>query len=216
MARARRRVSAMKGRRQPVRKDWVYTEEGYFGSTFSIGVGLAAIPLTYSTNAFRSIPFGPANALPLSATYAGGFTRPEGRRQVVYAVRGEVTWGLPGTWAAGNEMHGCWRLIIGDMNPENGDAILPAAYDLWSSTATIEFQGFRNQRDTLAEGRFHRVFTAGGGTAGMVTQFIKWNAGPRGRALDEDQAVFLLLELGPNSVSMSRCYNYLRTLMRAP
>lgn len=206
----------MKGRRQPVRKDWVFTEEGYLGTTFTLGGGLAAIALTYSSNAIRMIPFGSSGALPLAATYAGGFSQPTGRKNVVYAVRGEITWGLPGTWAVGNEMHACWRLVIADMNPENGDAILPSSYDLWSSTATIEFQTYANQRDTLAEGRMHRIFVAGGGSGGMITTPVRWNAGRMGRALDEDQAVYCLLQIGPNSVSFSRSYNYFKTLMRIP
>jgi len=214
---ARTRRPASRGKKRAfVRKDWVYTEEGYLGTTFTLGAGLAAIPLTFSVNANRMIPFGPANAVPLTAVYAGKWSQPEGRGNVVYAVQGEVTYGVPGTWAAGNEFHICTRLVVADMNPENGDALLPVNYDLWTSTATTEFQTYRNQRDCLWERRIHRIFVAGGGSAGMWNQPVFWSS-KMGRRLDEDQAVFLLMQLGPNSVaSVNRNNNYLRTLMRAP
>lgn len=196
-------------------KDWVYTNDCYRDGVFSQNSGVAtafALPLVYSVNAKRTVQYGARNVLPVTGQYMGGFANPDAQRQVVYAVRGHVVYN-PSAWAVGNEFLWAWRIVIGKMNPDSGSLVIEPGYTLWSS-AVQDIAAYRNSANALAEGRWYRSFgenTSNGSWMSMVS----WSS-RRGRALEDDEGLFLYLEGPIASVNTARNRVYCATLMKRP
>lgn len=195
----------------------MYTEDCYREGVFSQNAGAAtqfAFPLVYSANARQAVVFGSINVAPTAANFQGGYAAPEIRRQVVYAVDGHVSY-YPSTWALGNEFRWGWRIIIAKMEPFLGAAILDTAYSMWVSTnVNNHIAQWRNTSNVLAEGRWYKAF-GDASSAGGFQAFPRWRSS-RGRALANDEGLFLFLEGYSGSPNSARNTVHARTLMRAP
>lgn len=190
----RRRQGGGFRKRKFIRKDWVYTRQGYLGGVFSQSAGIAngiAQPLVFATGAERVAVMGRDDALPTVTETQGGYARPETRPNVVYAVQGHLVMS-PSAWALGNEFLWGWRLMIYNMDSITGGIEIDLDYSMWQNEAVAPIHDMRyyaNSSNVLAEGRIYRSF--GENTSnGSWRADIRWSS-RQGRRLEEDEGLFL-------------------------
>lgn len=175
--------------------DWVVNEDTY-GSQAVITVaagGIAAAPLTYPQT-FRIETIDQGGNLRAGAAF------PEGSRQFVKAVVGQITWNIS-VWAAGSTLDCIFRIVKKPFDAITGAAITDAIY-------ALNDDRFANERFAWQR-VIHDTFTAG--TAFGTTCHVKATVN---QWLEPDEALFLIYE--NLNVSGSIVFvPYLRTLMKA-
>jgi len=196
MARAR---SGGKGRarsRGRMALDWVVNEDTY-GANASISVpanGIGAAPLTFP-KFMQYVNIG----LPAAFTARGGAAWPDGEKQFVKAVMGEIII-IPSSWAIGTVLSGAIRIVKKPMDTATAGMIADPLYGLQA----WEFANERFSWQTVLENRFT--------DAGMYTQKVRVKATVN-QWLEPDESLWVVYE-SFNSLSIV-FLPYLRTLMKA-
>lgn len=213
MARSRRRMV-----RPRVKRDWVYTNQGYSidpGYVEYGSVNALAIPLTYSQNARRQIAFGQVGIEPTWADYdqvQSGAAFPEGAGQRIYAVDGYIIV-RPNDWALATFFRLGMRLMHGVMSNFDGLLSVEAGYSMWEGTTPETINQWANA-GFLRE--WYKSEEWQGQAGGLVSRNsfvypVRWRS-RRGVRLGNDRAMWLYLESDFNSRALS-VWPRLRTLV---
>lgn len=215
MARSRRSAPRVR-----IKKDWVYTNEGYSSGGASLQndpSSAIAIPLTVSQNARQIIAHGTPGNEPIWADltqYQSSAAVPETGNQVVYAVDGYVICQAQ-DWALATFFRLGMRLMHGEQDPGSGDLVTTAAFSMWEGISPWDINMVANI-GFLRE--WYKAETWQGAVGGLVTRTayvypIRWRS-RRGLRLAPDRALYLYMETATNSRGLD-VWPRLRTRMGA-
>jgi len=208
--------SARRSRAPRVKRDWVYTQQGYAVDPFFLASSSAnslAIPLTISQNARREIAFGAPGIEPTWADVAqvqSGAAFPEGANQRIYAVDGCIMVTV-NDWALATFFRLGMRLMHGVMGNFDGQLSVEAGYSMWEQTTPEDLNQWANA-GYLRE--WYKAETWQGAAGGLVSRTayvypVRWRS-QKGVRLGNDRALFLYLETDINSRELS-VFSRLRT-----
>lgn len=203
-----------------IRKDWVYTTEGYSSGSVSLQndpTGAVAVPLTISQNARYIISHGTPGTEPIwtdLTQYQSSAAVPETGHQVIYAVDGYVIVTVQ-DWALATFFRLGMRLLHEEQDPSSGDLVTTGTYSMWEGITPEDVNMIAN-RGYLKE--WYKAERWEGGLSGLVTRTsfvypIRWRS-RRGIRLMPNRALFLYMETSQNSRGLD-VWTRLRTRMAA-
>lgn len=195
MARSSRgsRNSSSRSRRK---LDWVVNEDTY-GVSSAVAIpptGIAALPLTYP----RMMVGEELMGLPVTR---GGHAWPEGEKQFVKAVRGQLFW-ANSQWGMGAILNLAFRIVKKPIDWASAAAITDATY-------TLSIDTYANERFAW-EFKVMDAFT--GGEAMRNSLVVKATVN---QWLEPDEALFIFMENNSSFTNNTTVTSYLRTLMLA-
>lgn len=215
MARGRRSAPRVR-----IRKDWVYTNEGYSSGGASLQndpTSAIAVPLTVSQNARQIIAHGSPGVEPVwvdLTQYQSSAAVPETGNQVVYQVDGCVIITIQ-DWALGSFFRLGMRLLHQEQDPGSGDMLSHPGYSMWEGITPWDINMVANE-GYLREWYKAEVWTGSAGGLIARTAFvypIRWRS-RRGLRLAPNRALYLYMETAVNSRGLN-VWPRLRTRMAA-
>lgn len=188
-----------------VKKDWVYTNDGYAIDPMSLQAGsdnAVAIGLTISQNARREMAYGSPGVEPVWADYnqvQSGAAFPEGAGMRIYGV--DVTLlVLPQDWLLSTFFRLGMRLMHQEQDNADGQMVVSNGYSMFEGVTPDTINQWANAGFMKED---YKAESWQGSVGGLVTRVhfvykMRWRS-RRGLRIANDRAVYLYLESDFNS-----------------
>lgn len=115
-------------------------------------------------------------------------------------------------WVTTAHVYLGWRIVVAEQDPYTGQMLIHPLYSMWVDMAGLNAQPavWANGRQNCAEGRLWRDFNQ---NADVQPNFVIERRLRFKRRLQEDEALFLYLELHPSSLGLTLVNPWCRTLV---